>query len=217
MVELILRSLQLKEEARSGWVLRGVTGPESVADHSWATAYLCLLYAGPAGVDGCRAVSMAVVHDLAEAVTGDVATRVAEMSDPGVIAEKRRRETAGMQDLLTLGDGCAVDAGARTDTVQQLWEEYEESATPVARFVRDMNLIDMCAQALRYEEAARYDPVIPNHHFPDFQGMDEFFATTRPRLATAVGRELFDRLVERYSALPRVRERGGPRLESGTE
>ena len=152
--------------------------------------------------------------------------------NPDVIAEKRRRETTGMNELLALGnvgagdaraagvaaaDILAVNAGAGTGPVQQLWEEYEENATPVARFVRDMNLIDMCAQALRYEEAGRYDPVMPNRHFPDFQGMDEFFATTRPRLATAVGRELFDRLVERYSALPRVRERGGPRLESGTE
>ncbi|MCK4515978.1 MAG: hypothetical protein KAU31_12010, partial [Spirochaetaceae bacterium] len=92
------------------------------------------------------------------------------------------------------------------------WDEYEEATTPVARFVRDMNLIDMCAQALVYEGGGRYDPALENANFPEFEGMDEFFATTRPRLSTPVGRRLFDELSARYANLEQVRERGGLRL-----
>ena len=213
MLDSFIRALQLKDEVRSGWVLRGVRDPESVADHSWSTAYLCMLYAEEAGVDRARAAQMAVVHDLAEAITGDVATRVAAMDDPSVIAEKRRREVAAMDDLVRVGaggTGPASGPGSARD-IRARWDEYEESGTPVALFVRDMNMIDMCAQALVYEGGGRYDPALENANFPEFEGMDEFFATTRPRLSTAVGKRLFAELIARYAELDAVRERGGLR------
>ena len=211
MLDSFLRALRLKEEVRSGWVLRGVHSPESVADHSWATACLCMLYAQEAEVDRARAAQMAVVHDLAEAITGDVATRVAAMDDRSIIVDKRRREVAAMDELF--GNGGAAPKGASpASDLRELWDEYEESKTPVARFVRDMNLIDMCAQALVYEGAGRYDPAVENANFPNFDGMDEFFATTRLRLSTSVGRRLFDELSARYSDLDTVRKRGGLRL-----
>jgi putative hydrolase of HD superfamily len=210
MLDFFIRALQLKNETRTGWVLRGVHDPESVADHSWGSAYLCLLYAAEAGVDRARAVEMALVHDLAEAVTGDVATRVVEMNDKKANADKRSREAAAMDELT------AVEAGTLR-LVRELWEEYEAGATPAARFVRDMNMIDMCAQALTYETSRRYDTSAENSRFPDFAGMDEFFATTHPRLTTAVGRRLFDELRKRYELLEAVRERGGMRLDPEPE
>lgn len=211
MIELFLRSLALKDEERSGWVLRGVRTPESVADHSWATASLCLFYAGEANVDRSHAVEMAIIHDLAEAVTGDIATRVAAMSDPTETKEKRRRENAAMKKLLGGIDGPVVSG------IRDLWNEYESASTPVARFVRDMNLIDMCAQALVYEEQGRYEPDVRNEHFPEFRGMDEFFATTRPRLTTDLGRQLFAELTNRYGLILSVRNRGGIQLKPHPE
>jgi 5'-deoxynucleotidase YfbR-like HD superfamily hydrolase len=203
MLDSFIRALKLKDEIRSGWVLRGVTAPESVADHSWGTAYLCMLYAAEAQVDRARAVEMAVVHDLAEAITGDIATRVVAMSDADVIEAKQRRENAAMDELLVAeSTGTAVE-------LRRLWQEYEERTTSIAQFVRDMNMIDMCAQALVYEDGERYDPELENNNFPEFNGLDEFFATTRPRLATPVGRRLFDELGSRYSAIEQVRNRGG--------
>jgi len=156
-------------------------------------------------------VEMAIVHDLAEAVTGDVATRVTAMSNRTEIEQKRLRETAAMQELLARMDG-PVAAGIR-----DLWNEYESATTPVAQFVRDMNLIDMCAQALVYEEQGRYEPDARNEHFPEFRGMDEFFATTQPRLATDLGRRLFAELSARYGTIPAVRNRGGIRLKPRPE
>lgn len=206
MTDHLLRVLRLKDEVRSGWELRGVHEPESVAGHSWSTAYLCLLYAAEAGVNRCRAVEIAVVHDLAETVTGDVATRVAQMDDTGVIERKQQREAAAMDEL-----AAALSSG-QSSAVLSLWKEYEDRATPEALFVRDMNLVDMCAQALLYERDGRYDPGQPNEHFPDFSGLDEFFATTRRRLSTSVGLRLFDELHDAYAKLPVVKARGGPSL-----
>ncbi|TFH04857.1 MAG: HD domain-containing protein [Spirochaetales bacterium] len=207
MITTYLSAIGLKDETRTGWELRGVVHPESVADHSWGTACLCLLYSGIAGVSSERSVAMALVHDLAEVQTGDVATRVVSMSDPAIGREKSRRETLAMERIL--GE---LPAGKRAE-LMSLWEEYEAATTEVALFVRDMNLVDMCAQALVYERDARYNGDMENPHFPDYHGMDEFFATTNPRLSTRVGKDVLADLIKRYNQLPGIAARGGVRLD----
>ena len=192
-LDRFIDALPLKEERRTGWQLRGVEQPESVADHSWGTAYLCLLFADEAGVDADSACRMAVVHDLAEARTGDVATRVARMDDPAVKEEKRVREAAAMDRLLD---------GVDQEKIRASWEEYEASVSETARFVRDMNMIDLCAQAFCYERDRRYDEHASREHFRGWERMAEFFATTEPRLSTSVGRRLFSELRARYDSLP---------------
>jgi len=211
MMDSVIEAFRLKDETRTGWELRGVTSPESVADHSWGTAFLVLVHADEAGVDRTRALEIALVHDLAEAVTGDVATRVAGMDDRSGL---RRKHDDEREAMLRLTSGYQAATATR---IRSLWEEYEASETPEARFVRDMNLIDMCLQAFVYERDRRYDADAPNAHFPDFEGLDEFFATTRPRLSTRFGEQLFGRLVARYRTLPRVADRGGPYLEPRRE
>ena len=95
-LDTLLTLYRLKDETRTGWEIRGVVDPESVADHSWATALLCLLYAEEAGVNRDHAVAMALVHDLAESITGDVATRVHDADRAVSVAEKQVRERAAM-------------------------------------------------------------------------------------------------------------------------
>lgn len=183
---------RLKDVHRTGWVLRGVKDPESVADHSWGTAQLCLLLAPP-HIDRCRAAAIATVHDLAEVETGDIPRRAAPHMQPVSPEEKDRRERAAITRLTTSPDGTAS-----WSTLYELWDEYARGTTDEARFVRDMNLIDMCLQALTYQREQRYDPREKQANFPDHQHLDEFFATARDRLVTREGRELFLAIKSRY-------------------
>jgi putative hydrolase of HD superfamily len=163
-----------------------------VADHSWGTALLCLVYADEAQVDASRAVEIAVVHDLAEAITGDIARRVDTDAQTRSDTEKARLEAEAMDRLIEGWDGRRV---------QDLWLEYEQKSSPEALFVRDMNLLDMCLQALKYEQNRRYEPEAPNANFPDFPRLDEFFATSQPRFSTAVGRRMFQDVKARYETV----------------
>ncbi|RLM40517.1 HD domain-containing protein, partial [Haloarcula sp. Atlit-47R] len=43
-LDSLLEWFELKDELRTGWVLRNIDSPESVAAHTWGTASLCLLY-----------------------------------------------------------------------------------------------------------------------------------------------------------------------------
>lgn len=188
-LESLLELLALKDETRTGWELRGIEDPESVAAHTWGTATLCLLFAERAGVDRDDAVAMALVHDLAEARTGDVATRAEDGKQRVSSEEKTRRERDALTDLLEP----FTDRG-----LESLWEDYEARESQTARFVKDMDLVDNCLQALRYERDGRYDPEAPNEAFDQYENLDEFFATAAPRIRTDVGTELFERITAAY-------------------
>ncbi len=183
---LAFTATALKDVERAGWVLRNVARPESVADHSYGTALLCLLYAEESGVDVGRAVTIALVHDLAEVVTGDHIARAdpADREVPEAVKAGAERE--------------AMSTLPAADAVASAWQEYEDRASPEAVFVRDMNLIDMCLQALRYELERRYDPSKPVPSAGGYVHLDEFFASAEPRLAGDVARRLFYSTRERY-------------------
>ena len=86
-----------------------------------------------------------------------------------------------------------------------LFRDYEERRTPEARFVSDMNLIDMVLQALIYRRSGRYDRqsegIDPERGSP---GLTEFFETAEPRLETVTGRRLFTEIRDRFSRINNV-------------
>ncbi|QCC58265.1 HD family hydrolase [Natrinema thermotolerans] len=189
-LDALLEALELKDERRTGWDLRGIDAPESVAAHTWGVATLCLYYADRAdGVDRDRAVSMALLHDLGEARIGDIATRAEDDNQRVDGDEKVARERDAIVDLLEPFDG---------DEFRSLWAAYEARETQTARFVKDMDLIDNCLQALKYERGERYDETERNEAFDEYENLDEFFATAAPRLRTPVGERLFEAIKTRY-------------------
>ncbi|ELK55759.1 HD family hydrolase [Haloferax volcanii] len=195
-VDSLLEWFELKDETRTGWVLRNIDSPESVAAHTWGTASLCLLYADQEGVDRQKAVTMALIHDLGEARTGDIATRAEEGRQTIPTPEKEAAERSAVTDL--------VEPFKDTELLS-LWEEYEARDTPTAQFVKDMDLIDNCLQALKYERQGRYDEAEANDHFAEFENLDEFFATAAPRIQTELGQDLFEHIKSQYE-----RELGRP-------
>lgn len=136
MTEALLEALGLKELTRAGWVRAGVPHPESVADHSWGVAWLTLVLL-PGDLDLARALSYAVLHDLPEVRVGDITP-----SDGVHPADKHAAERAAMTDICSaLPNGQALLA---------TWNAYEGQADAEARFVRQLDKLDMALQAVRY-------------------------------------------------------------------
>lgn len=180
---------ELKDERRTGWVLREVDSPESVAGHSWGVATLCLLYAERAGIDREKAVAMALVHDIGEARVGDIPMRAEDGDRPVPEGEKEAAEREAVIDLTApFGD----------EEIHALWEEFEAGETPAATFVQDMDQIDSCLQALKYERQSRYDEDKVNEQFTEHDNLDEFFATAAGEIRTGVAEDLFRRITAEY-------------------
>ena len=130
---------RLKGTARAGWKLRGIDAPESVADHTFRVCLMALVLGRGADppLDRERCVAMALVHDLAEALVGDITPY-----DGVAPEEKHRREEEAMTQLSEL-------AGARE--VLDLWAEYDRGETAEARFVKELDKLETVLQAAEYE------------------------------------------------------------------
>ncbi|KAK2890275.1 hypothetical protein Q8A73_018575 [Channa argus] len=88
-----------------------------------------------------RCIKLALVHDMAECIVGDIAP-----SDNITKAEKHRREEEAMRHLSGL-----LPEGLKQE-IYGLWEEYETQSSPEARLVKQFDLLEMILQAHEYEE-----------------------------------------------------------------
>ncbi|QHS17250.1 HD domain-containing protein [haloarchaeon 3A1-DGR] len=221
-IETLCDAFALKDETRTGWELRGVRGPESVAAHSWGVAYLVVAIGETFAdefpeLDLDAALRMAVVHDLGEAETGDVPTR-ADAAAAASLPDAAEQEAAEREAVADLTAPLGAAERLRAD-----WEAYERRDRPEARVVKDLDVIDMCLQALVYERADRYDPTDPGtadpaaddsvtgdsaadpatddpEAFAEYDALDEFFATAVESVTTETGRAYVDLIRERYVA-----------------
>jgi putative hydrolase of HD superfamily len=138
-VDALLEALQLEALDRAGWVRRGIARPESVAAHAWGVPWLVLVLAPP-GLDRARALTYAVLHDLPEVRVGDLTP-----ADGVSPEDKAGRERAAMVGLSEALPGGAALAAA--------WQAYGAQADEEARFVRQLDRLDMALQAVAYAQA----------------------------------------------------------------
>jgi putative hydrolases of HD superfamily len=144
----------LKLIKRTGWVERGVKDPESVSDHSFMVALLCLAFPKD-GIYKDKAVMMALVHDLAESKTGDIISKE-NWPEGGTMSssEKSKLEEDAIQKILSnLQD-------EDSDEIFRLWKEYDEGKTPEAKFVRDIDILERTMQALEYHVKGDYEKTL---------------------------------------------------------
>ena len=88
--------IKLKDIIRTGWVRSGISGGESVAEHIYHTAVNTLILRkifSDIPIDWDKLLVMALVHDLSEAITGDIPTYEKSMED-------RRREESILKNIL---------------------------------------------------------------------------------------------------------------------
>ncbi|XP_058227286.1 uncharacterized protein LOC131335785 isoform X2 [Rhododendron vialii] len=132
---------RLKTTKRAGWVKRDVRNPESIADHMYRMGLMALISSDLPGVDRDKCIKMAIVHDIAEAIVGDITP-----SDGVPKQEKSRREQEAIDYMSKLLGG-----GQRAQEIGQLWMEYEENLSLEAKVVKDFDKVEMILQALEYE------------------------------------------------------------------
>ena len=75
---------------------------------------------------------------------------------------------------------------AAAERAQARWQAYEDRRSAEARFVRDMNLVDMALQAWIYATTERT---------PERDAMEEFLASAEVRVETSFGRALLADIV----------------------
>lgn len=90
---------------------------------------------------------MALVHDMAESLVGDI-TPVEGVSK----AEKSRREGTTMDYICTSLLG-KVDGGLAGKDLRAIWQEYEDGKTLEAKYVHDIDKMELILQMVEYERS----------------------------------------------------------------
>ncbi len=139
-LRFLREALALKDVARKGWTRANIPHPESVADHSWAVALLAITLAPERGLDPARAARLAIVHDLAEAIVGDLIP-----GDYKTKTEKLARERAGLLTLLA-----HAPTHLRTAMLAD-FDELADNTTPEAHLIHELDKLEMALQAERYQ------------------------------------------------------------------
>ena len=140
---------RLKTTPREGWRRFGINHGESIADHMYRMSIITLLCPTSLSstLDLNRCTRMALVHDMAEALVGDI-TPVDGVPKP----EKSRREAETMDYICTSLLG-SVDGGAQGREIREVWQEYEDGKTRESHFVHDVDKVELLLQMLEYERA----------------------------------------------------------------
>jgi putative hydrolase of HD superfamily len=152
VINILLHGNQLKRTPRTGWVQRGVPNAENVAAHSFGVVYAILVLAPlvEADINLERALAMAALHDLPEALTTDIPTPAWRFLPDGI---KTTVERASMQEML-FSDTSTGSVTENNISAQFMawWEELHANETAEALLVHDADKIDMFLQALMYEK-----------------------------------------------------------------
>jgi putative hydrolase of HD superfamily len=139
LVMFFSQSGRLKSEKRRGWLMKlRLAHPESVADHSYRTALMALVMSDSRGLDTAKAVRLALLHDLPEALVGDA------MPEERSGASKAAVETKAMEEMLK-----GLPPKLRL-LYRDAWLEFLGAKTEEARLVRQLDKLEMAMQAWEY-------------------------------------------------------------------
>jgi len=124
----------LKHTTRVAWTSTGEQ--ENVASHTWRLCLMALVLAPRfPGIDVGKLLRICIVHDLGEAIGGDISAKL-QVNMPNKAEQERR-------DLLQL---CEPLPAHTRDEIVALWDEYEQAASPEARIAKGLDKLETILQ-----------------------------------------------------------------------
>jgi putative hydrolase of HD superfamily len=178
----------LKNVSRTSWTSTGRR--ESVAEHSWRLCLMALVLDKHfPKVDFAKLIKLCIIHDLGEAIGGDISALVQAQqraASPAGTWEKAAKERADLMDLL------APLPHALQREILDLWDEYEANESPEARLAKGLDKLETILQHNQGKNPADFD-----YRFNLSYGRQ--YTSTDPVLAAV--RELLDAETERRAKL----------------
>jgi putative hydrolase of HD superfamily len=138
IVNFIFELNQLKRQKHSGWFLAGVANPPSVAEHQLRAAQIGYILAELEGANAEKVACMLLLHDNAEARTGD------QNKVSARYFQKKDGEERAFQEQID-GLGAGIEKKWR-----QYFDEIENRSTKEGIIAKDADWLEMAFQAKEY-------------------------------------------------------------------
>ncbi|KAJ4872191.1 HD domain protein [Raphanus sativus] len=142
-IDFLSLSSRLKTTPRAGWVKRELKNPESIADHMYRMGLMALVSTDIPGVNRDKCMKVAIVHDIAEAILGDITPTC------GISKEEKK-----VKHFNTCANSW-VEEKKVTEEIAELWRECEANESPEAKVVKDFDKLEIILQALEYEQESK--------------------------------------------------------------
>ena len=161
---------RLKTVTRSGWTSTG--DAESVAEHTWRLCLMAMvLYGRAEDIDLARLLKMCLIHDLGEAIGGDVPAPLQVAGSP-----KAGQERA---DLLSLVE--PLPAAVQRE-ILELWDEYEAASSPEAKLAKGLDKLETILQHTQGRNPDDFDYAFNLDYGQRYTAADPVLAALRSRL-----------------------------------
>lgn len=139
--DFLKTAIKLKNVPRRGWINKlGLKDPESVADHCYSMAVMAMVFSDLKKLDTEKIIKMTLLHDLAEAMTGDLTPD--DVSRP----KKEKMENRAMKKILA-----NLPKFLRVK-YEKLWMEYQQNSTREAMLLHQIDKMEMILQAKSYKK-----------------------------------------------------------------
>lgn len=131
--EFLQSAERLKDTLRNSYTSQG--RHESTAEHTWRVCLMALVFGNELkGVDMLRLLKMLIIHDLGEAINGDVAATDQTDTDKNVNERK---------DLQQLISTLPRDV---QDEILDLWDDYNQAASREAVLAKSFDKLETIIQ-----------------------------------------------------------------------
>jgi putative hydrolases of HD superfamily len=181
---VFLRSAErLKTVTRSGWTSAGQR--ESVAEHTWRLCLMAMiLYGRTDGIDLAKLLRMCLIHDLGEAIGGDIPAPEQTRGGAGGKAARER------DDLLELIRPLPDEARAE---ITGLWDEYEAAESAEARIAKGLDKLETILQHTQGSNPDDFDYAFNLAYGQQYTAADPLLASLRQRLDAETARRAAER------------------------
>ncbi len=131
--------LELKNIPRQGWKNKlDIMDVESVADHIYSATIMSMVLSDLQGFDTEKVIKMALLHDLAESVIGDITP------DDMKSENKIKIENKAMKQILENLPSNLLGQYAT------LWDDFQKNSSEEANLLHEIDKLEMAFQAKFY-------------------------------------------------------------------
>jgi putative hydrolase of HD superfamily len=174
-LKFFLEVNKLKTIQRTGWVLRKVKNPETIADHTFRVAIVSWLLGEKKNLNITRIIKMALFHDLCEVYAGDVTPffyyldlpkneekrkkklmKWVRLSKKEKVKRSRKKWKVEEKSLLKLIKPLSPELRKE---ILASWLDFEKGITKEGKFARPVDKIDTLLQAIEYFGVGEESPV----------------------------------------------------------
>lgn len=166
ILNFLIEINKLKEMPRTGWVLRKVKNPETIAEHTFRVAFAGWLLTEKQKLNVKKAIKIALVHDLCETYAGDVTPffyyldlpedekerkeilmRWVRLSKKEKVRRSKMKFKKEKKSLLKLIKFLPI---VIKKDIFLSWLDYEEGISKEGKFVKQIDKIETLIQAIEY-------------------------------------------------------------------